>query len=164
MDETARFALPQLAPGQAQKEWFHNEALQRVDLLLCPVVEGAASATPPPSPVPGSCYLIGPGATGAWAGMDGKLAGYTDGGWRFVAPIEGIRVLDRVSGQTIQWRNGAWETGIVRAQELRINDLTLVRQRQPAITNPAGGTIIDAECRAAVANMLAMLRTHGLIS
>jgi hypothetical protein len=40
MDQSARCGLPFLAPGQAQKEWFHNEALQRIDMLLCPVVEG----------------------------------------------------------------------------------------------------------------------------
>lgn len=35
-DATARFAFPLIAPGQAQKELFHNEALARVDALLQP--------------------------------------------------------------------------------------------------------------------------------
>ena len=163
MDETARFALPQLAPGQAQKEWFHNEALQRIDMLLCPVVEGAALVAPPASPTVGTCYLVAAGATGAWAGKDGMLAGYSEGGWRFVAPIEGARVLDRASGQTVVWRSGDWESGIVRARELQIDGLTLIRERQPAIADPTGGSVIDAQCRAAVANMLSALHTHGLI-
>ena len=163
MDETARFALPQLAPGQAQKEWFHNEALQRIDMLLCPVVEGAALVAPPASPTVGTCYLVAAGATGAWAGKDGMLAGYSEGGWRFVAPIEGARVLDRASGQTVVWRSGSWESGIVRASELQIDGLTLIRERQPAIADPTDGGVIDAPCRAAVANILSALRTHGLI-
>ena len=66
MDQTARFALPYLAPGQMQKEFYHNEALQKIDTLLCPVVEGNASPTPPSDPAVGTCYLIASGATGAW--------------------------------------------------------------------------------------------------
>src|SRR5688572_24198881 len=88
MDQTARFALPYLAPGQLQKELFHNEALQRVDMLLCPVVEGPPAASPPVSPTAGSCYLVGSGASGAWAGNDGALACFTEGGWRFAAPTD----------------------------------------------------------------------------
>ena len=79
MDQTARFALPLLAPGQAQKEWFHNEALQRADMLLCPVIEGPAVATPPANPTTGTCYLIAGGATGAWTGQDGSVAAFTEG-------------------------------------------------------------------------------------
>lgn len=164
MEETARFSLPQLAPGQAQKEWWHNEALQLVDLLLCPVVEGAALAVPPTSPAIGACYLVASGATGAWAAKDGMLAGYTEGGWRFIAPIEGARVLDRASGQTILRRDGTWETGIVRAQEYRVAGVTVVRQQQAAIADPTGGSVIDAQCRTAIAAILSTLRTHGLIA
>ena len=164
MDQTARFALPQLAPGQAQKEWFPNEALQRIDMLLCPVVEGAALAAPSASPAANSCYLVAAGATGAWSGKDGMIAGITDGGWRFIAPIEGARLLDRTNGHMVVWRAGAWESGILRAHELRIDGLTLIRERQPAITDPAGGGVIDAQCRAAVTSILSALRAHGLIA
>jgi hypothetical protein len=164
MEQTARFALPQLAPGQAQKEWFHNEALQRVDLMLCPAIEGPALAAPPASPVAGTCYLVAGSATGAWAGKDGMIAGYSEGGWRFIAPIEGMRVLDRSSGLPLLYRGGAWETGIVRAAEVRVSGLTVLRQQQPAIADPTGGSVIDAQCRAAIGSILAMLRAHGLIA
>ena len=164
MDETARFALPQLVPGQAQKEVWHNEALQRIDLLLSPAVETMTLSAPPSSPARGACYVVASGATGAWAGKDDMLAGYADGGWRFVAPVEGLRLLDRGSGQILLRRDGAWESGIVRAEEVQIGGLTVVRQRQPAIANPTGGTVIDAECRTAIGLILTMLRTHGLIA
>lgn len=164
MDQSARFALPFLAPGQAQKEWYHNEALQRIDMLLCPAVDGPALATPPASPVAGACYLVGSGGTGAWAGQDGAIAAYTDGGWRFVAPIEGAQLLDRASGQMLVRRSGAWESGVVRAQELRVNGLTVVRQRQSAVADPTGGSVVDTQCRVAVASILTTLRTHGLIA
>jgi Protein of unknown function (DUF2793) len=164
MDETPRFALPELVPGQAQKEWFHNEALQRIDLLLCPAVESIVLTAPPASPAAGSCHLVAAGATGAWAGKDGMLAGYSDGGWRFVAPVEGMRLLDRASGQVVVRRGGAWESGIVRAGEIKVAGMTVVRQRQPAISDPAGGGVIDTQGRAAIVAILSTLRAHGLIA
>ena len=163
MENSARFSLPLLSPGQAQKEIFHNESLQRVDLLLCPVVEGPEISLPPPEPEPGTCYLVASGAAGAWAGKDGMLAGYTEGGWRFIAPIEGVRLFDRSSGEMVVRRGGAWETGIVRGQQLQIGGATVVRERQPAIADPSAGSVVDTQCRAAVSAILAMLRAHGLI-
>jgi hypothetical protein len=163
MEQTARFALPQLAPGQAQKEFFHNEALQQVDMMLCPAVEGAALSAAPANPAEGTCYLVAAGASGAWAGKDGSVAGYTEGGWRFVAPIDGVQLFDRSSGQMIVRRAGSWETGIVRAQEIRVNGQTVLRGRQGAIANPVGGAVVDAECRSALSSLLAAARAHGLI-
>lgn len=163
MDSSARFALPLLSPGQAQKEIFHNESLHRVDMLLCPVVEGAETPLPPAEPEAGTCYLVAPGASGAWAGKDGMLAGFTEGGWRFIPPIEGVRLFERNSGQMVVRRGGAWETGILRAQQLQIDGTTVVRERQPAIADPSAGGVVDAQCRSAVSAILGMLRTHGLI-
>ena len=164
MEQTARFQIPLLAAGQAQKEFFHNEALERISMLLCPVVEAGPQAAPPPNPAIGACYLIATGGTGAWAGRDGAVACFTAGGWRFVMPIEGLSLLERSSGETFQWRSGAWEAGIARARELQIGGHVVVRGRQPAIADPAGGSVIDGECRAAVAAILDALRAHGLIA
>lgn len=121
-------------------------------------------AAPPASPPAGSCYLVASGATGAWAGHDGALASLTDAGWKFIAPVEGAQLVDAGSGQMITRRSGIWESGIVRAQEVRINGQAVVRQRQAAIADPTGGVTVDAECRAAVASILSALRTHGLIA
>ena len=163
MDQTARFALPFLAPGQMQKEFFHNEALQKIDTLLCPVIETAAMSTPPSNPAVGSCYLVAPGSTGAWAAQDGSLASFSEGGWRFVPPSEGMSLMDRDSGCFINRRDGQWETGLVHGTELLVNGQTVVRDRQPAISDPSGGAQIDGECRVAVGQILAAMRAHGLI-
>lgn len=164
MNQTARFALPLLAPGQAQKEWFHNEALQRIDVLLCPVVEGLPVAEPPPSPSEGQCFIVAEAATGEWVGRAGAIAAFTDGGWRFIGPSEGLRAIDRDSGQILLHRNGNWELGIFRAKELRIGDQTVVRERQAAVSPPSGGSTVDAECRTALTTLLLALQSHGLLA
>ena len=138
--------------------------LQRIDMLLCPVVEGPPIQSPPTSPNIGSCFLIASAATGAWSGRDGTICCFTDGGWRFVPPIDGASVLDKASGQMIVWRNGVWEAGIVKASEVHINGEAVLRNRQPAIADPAGGSVTDTECRSAVASILVALRAHGLIA
>ncbi len=93
----------------------------------------------------------------AWLQGEGEAAG-------FVRAIEGARVLDRTSGQMMVRRGGSWEAGVVRAQEVRINGLTVLRDRQAAVSDPTGGTVVDAQCRTAVATVLAALRAHGLIA
>ena len=163
MNQTARFGLPFLAPGQMQKELFHNEALLTVDMLLCPLVEGAPLPSAPVNATVGSSYLVGVDAEGEWVDQDGALACLTQGGWRFVTPREGMTVLDRASGQSLNYRGGTWESGIVRAQEVRIGGVTIIRHRQPAVGNPTGGAVVDSECRAALSQILAAMRAHGLI-
>ena len=54
MTETsARFALPLLVPGQAQKEAFHNEALAASDCALHACVESGPLPDPPATSQPG---------------------------------------------------------------------------------------------------------------
>ena len=103
------------------------------------------------------------GATGEWAGNDGALATYTEGGWRFVAPIEGLRALDRSCGEILLRRNGGWESGVIRAREVRVGEQTVVRERQAAIPAPSGGATVDAECRSALIGLMGALQAHGLI-
>ena len=90
------------------------------------------------------------------------LQGEADAGG-FARGIDGMSLADRSTGQILNRRNGAWETGIVRAQELRVDGLTVVRNRQSAIGDPAGGAVADSECRTAVLQILTALRAHGLI-
>ena len=163
MDQSARLALPFLSPGQAQKEWFHNEALQRIDMLICATVESLPANDPPPAPQPGDCFVVGDQPTGDWVGQAGALAGFSDGGWRFVAPIDGMQVHCLPNGETMVRRNGAWESGIVRASEVQVGGAKVVGPRQPAIEAPGGGTVADAEARLAIGQIIAALEAHGLV-
>jgi hypothetical protein len=161
-DQTPRFALPFILPGQAQKELFHNEALVLVDAVLQAAVEEGPRAAPPASPQPGQCWIVAGAASGAWSGRDHCLAISTDGGWRFVAPIAGMRVWDKAAAVPRQWDGNAWSGGRVACAGLSIGGLDVVGERLPAVPSPSGGTIIDAEARTAVAAVIAALKSHGL--
>jgi hypothetical protein len=139
-------------------------ALALVDLLVAASIEPAATAAPPSAPAIGTLYRVAiSGASGAFVGQEGKLAGWTAGGWRFIVPVEGMRLTERGSGLELAFRNGAWTSGSMRASEVVIGGKKVVGASQPVTVDPTGGTVIDAQGRAAIAQILAALRAHGLI-
>lgn len=162
-ERSARWALPFILPGQAQKEVHHNESLALADALLHPAVEGAPLATPPVAPEPGQSWIVASGATGAWAGQALRLAVWTAGGWRFVAPGVGMAVWDKAAGLRRQWTGTAWSDGRIEAAAVYVSGAKVIGARQPAVANPSGGTTVDAEARATIAALIVALRTHGLI-
>ena len=164
MESTERLSLPLLMPGQAQKELWHNEALQILDVLVGCAVEDGPANDPPASPVAGSTYLVGDSPTGDWAGFASDVAAYGSGGWRFLAPAEGMQLFVKSSGTLALYRSGTWETGILRGVSLVIDGLQVVGARGGAVADPSGGAVVDAEARLAIGQMLAALRQHGLIS
>lgn len=164
MDTSARLALPLLVPGQAQKELFHNEALTLVDLALQAGVAGIGLNAAPASPVIGQCWIVGTAPTGAWSGEARALAGWTAGGWRFVAPIEGMAVWDAVAGQVARYAGGTWVSGDVAATRLVVGGVQVVGAQRPAIPVPAGGDTIDVQARGTLTAILTTLRGHGLIA
>lgn len=163
-DQTSRFQLPLLAAGQAQKEVTHNEALLLLDALASPAVEGSASPSPPAAPVPGQAWIVGAGATGAWASHDDALAIWTEAGWRFLSPRDGMAVWRQDTGMWIIRNGGVWRDDVFPVPALSIAGKTVVGSQQPAIPDPAGGTEADGEGRAAIAAILQALRAHGLIA
>jgi hypothetical protein len=93
MDISARLGLPLLVPGQAQKELFHNEALQALDVIIHGVVQGSSLINEPPaSPQIGETYLVGATPVAAWQGYPNHVACWTEGGWRFRAPFQGLEL------------------------------------------------------------------------
>jgi len=136
-----RNALPFLVVAQAQKEATVNEALARIDALLRPVVEGESDA-PPAEPAEGTSWIVGAGAQGEWAGLEGALAFRIAGSWIYAQPSEGTVVFDRALGGLRHWRDG-WQAVAL-----------------PTI--PTGGATIDTEARAAIEELIAQLRAFGL--
>lgn len=131
--------------GQAQKDLFHNEALQVLDAVVAAAVEGLPQAAPPASPAVGSGYIVGSSPSGDWAGHANQLAAYTSGGMAV-------------------YRNGSWEIGKLRGSEVIVDGQKVVGARGATIASPAGGTMVDTEARAAIGEILAAMREHGLIA
>ncbi len=141
---TPRFGLPMLFSGQSQKEVTVNEALLSADVLLHAAIEAVAISAPT-TPTFGQCWLVGSGATGAFAGQSDRIAAWSEGGWRFVAPREGMRAYDLSASAHRIYSGGSWR--LIAA---------------PAA--PSGGSVIDAEARTAILGILAALRTGGITS
>jgi len=137
-----RFGLPLLFPGQAQKEFSVNEAHALIDLLLHPAIEGISSV-PPTAPQNGQSWLVWSNPSGAWAGHEGQIASFQGGTWLFCTPRDGLRILDRSTMQDILFRGG-W-----------------IRAVRPA--EPQGGTTIDTQARAAIAQLIAALVAGGIL-
>ncbi|WP_235532762.1 DUF2793 domain-containing protein [Sphingomonas sp. Leaf412] len=142
----------------------HNEALALLDIAAQAVVEAVGPNAPPPDPAVGACWIVGPEPTGAWGGHAGAIAGFTAGGWRFLAARDGMRAWSRADDRTVARVDGAWEDGLVRCRRLLVEGQRVVAARQPAIASPTGGSTVDTEARTAIGQVLDALRTHGLIS
>jgi hypothetical protein len=139
---TPRLGLPLLFAGQAQKEFHVNEAHARIDALLHAAIEGEAD-DPPAEPAAGECWLAGSAPTGAWDGHAGEIACFEAGTWIFIAPRDGMRLLDRSSGQLRLYRGG-WTAPAAPAA-------------------PSGGATVDAEARAAIADLVTVLSEAGIL-
>lgn len=159
---TARFRLPLIASGQAQKELYHNEALAAIDAALHASVEGGPLATPPTEPATGEGWIVAGGADAEWAGHDDSLATWTEGGWRFTAPVAGMAVWNKAAGSWGHWSGADWVSGWP-VQALLIEGEQVLGPRQPDVPSPSGGTIIDTEARASIDLLIVTLKTHGLI-
>lgn len=141
----------------------HNEVLTLLDAAVQPVAIEIAPVAVPSSPSAGQCWIVGDGATGAWAGRDGALAIWSSGGWRFLDPFEGMSIWSLADGVTAQYVASAWTIGKLNTATVFIGGVQVVAARQPAIADPASGSTIDLEARATISQLLDALRTHGLI-
>jgi hypothetical protein len=108
MTDTANLGLPLIDAGQAQKHVTHNEALRAIDALAQLVVQSAAIATPPASPVNGHCWIVAASPTGAWAGKAGQIAEWVDGGWYFFPPLIGWTAYNIASGALLAYNGTTW--------------------------------------------------------
>jgi Protein of unknown function (DUF2793) len=162
--QSDRLKLPLMAAAQAQKEVTHNEALALADIAVQAVVQAVAPALVPSAPTSGQCWIAGTAPTGAWSGRAGHIAAWTAGGWRFVAPFEGMQAWSIADGQTVRRTASAWVIGAQTASTLSIGGQQVVAARQPRVAAPSGGTTINSQARAAIASIIAGLESHGLFS
>ena len=139
---TARFSLPLLFPGQAQREFAVNEAFARCDILLHATVSEEIS-TPPADAADGEAWLVGAAATGDFADRDGMIAARCFGQWMFIAPHDGMRLFDRSTRREFLF-SGGW-------------------LRPQVIDAPTSGAVVDAEARITIGAILDVLRNNGIV-
>ena len=118
-----------------------NEAMTRIDAILHPSVEGSL-ATPPANPAAGESWLIASPGQDAWAGFDDNLATFSGSEWKLAQPRPGMRIFDKASRQYLHFDNGWWAASEPSAIE--------------------GGTQVDVEARAAIAELVDALRNIGV--
>jgi hypothetical protein len=164
MESTERLSLPMLIPGQSQKEVFHNEALQLLDIVVAAAVEEPPSDDPPALPTPGTCYLVGPSPNGPWSQHADHIAAFSNAGWRFVAPTPGLAAFVKSAGTFAVYRQATWDVGTLSGSRVVVDGAQVIGPRGGAIASPNGGTTVDAEARATLDQILTTLRTHGLIA
>lgn len=128
--------------GQAQKEFFVNQAFGLLDALHARAVIASRPA-PLAAAAEGEAFRVTAPATGAWAGHEDSIAILIGGGWHFVAPAEGMLLFDREAARTIMFRS-QWEVAT-------------------APVMPSAGAVVDTEARAALAGLIQELMAIGIL-
>lgn len=144
-DQSPNLSLPYLLPSQAQKHVTHNEALRRLDTMVQLALQDVGATEPPLDPEEGDIHALGSGASGAWAGQDGRLAAFADGAWSFLVPKEG-------------WR--AWDVATATLRIFSAGDWLPVTPELQNLDGLGVGTTSDATNRLAVASAATLL-THA---
>ena len=108
MDLTPHLDLPFILPQQALKHITHNEALRTLDAVVQLAVLDRDVGAPPASPSEGARYLVGAGASGEWAGQEGRLSVWQDGGWTFLLPRTGWLAWIADEGSLLVFNGAAW--------------------------------------------------------
>ena len=140
---TQILGLPMLIAGQAQKEFFVNQALTILDSLQ-PGAVAASQPEPPSDAAEGACYRVTSPAGLAWEGCEDHLAVRVGGDWHFIPPREGMRLFDISADRSLFYREAWQDAGTASA--------------------PAGGTVIDAEARAGINRLIDALRAVGIFA
>jgi len=73
------------------------------------IVENQTTTAPPGSPTVGVAYIIGPSATGGWAGLDGKIAiCEVAGSFVVYTPTNGWAAYDKARNTEFRFNGSAW--------------------------------------------------------
>jgi len=68
------------------------------------------------------------------------------------------------SGLTARYDGGGWILGVLAAARIEIGGVQVLAAQQAAVDAPDGGTIVNAEARGVLTNVINVLRAHGLIA
>lgn len=102
----------ELVPTNSMQPWVAlNDALQVLDALVQLAVESRTLSAPPTTVVGdiGKRWIVGAGATGAWATHVNKIALCTAPNlWRIIPVQEGFEGWDIGAGERVRYESGAW--------------------------------------------------------
>lgn len=151
---TSRLQLPYIITAQAQKEVTHNEALNRLDAFVTPVVSEITDA-PPGSPGVGDLVIVGTTGTGDFSGKDNQLAQYLTGGWVFYTPFKWMDAVVEDIDSRMTWNGSEWMPFSFIAQDsgeyVRIErwqeDVDLSSTNQTTTTIPNRATVLAVNTR-----------------
>ncbi len=143
-DRSARLGLPFLFPSQAHKEVTVNEALEKIDAVITPVIAGFADNPDALQPVRGESWLISGNSSGQWEGYENHIAYWSGTGWRLYAPIERQHIYDRSNGGMLFFHEGAWRSYIAPEQA-------------------SGGDVVDEQARVAISAVIDRLVEIGIL-
>lgn len=65
-------------------------------------------STPPSSPNTGDRYIVGPSATGDWAGYDNYIAEWRGSSWEFITPLEGFFTYVKDEDSLYYYNGTSW--------------------------------------------------------
>src|SRR3546814_13963444 len=86
---------------------------------------------------------------------------WTEGGWRFAAPREGLSLWVADRGHAMRHDGAHWEDCAVRADGFYVGGERVVGAAAAAIADPAGGATVGMGARSALAAILGRWRTPG---
>lgn len=163
-ETTARFGLPLIQIGQAQKDVTHNAAVHGLDRLMHLSVVSRGVADPPASPVIDATWIVAVGATGAWAGQVDALATWDGAAWMFTLPPEGTLCWIADEGILALYGGGTWNADFLPVAGLKVGGAAMLGAAPVGITAPTGGGTVDVEARAALTGLLVYLQAQGLLT
>jgi hypothetical protein len=108
MTDSTHLRLPYLDAAQAQKHITHNDALRMLDAIVQLSVAARNVTSVPASPAEGGRWLVGSGATGAFAGNANNVAAFQDGLWRFFVPQKGWHAFVESEGSFLLFDGTNW--------------------------------------------------------
>ena len=103
MSETGILQLPLVQAAQAQKHITVNEGLRRLDGMVQLRLQSLSISTPPLTAQEGECWFVPSGAVNDWAGHEGEIATFANGGWVFTM-VSLTRMKARRTATKMVWQ------------------------------------------------------------
>lgn len=144
MSNTPRLGLPLLQAAQAQKHVTVNEALVRLDGLAQLTLKSITVSLPPVLASDGDCYGIAVGGVNDWAGQDGNIAIYSNGGWVFSTPLTGWNAWVEDTASRVMFDGSVWVAGVAAMSPNGAAMIHQVVEYDHLITAGATSTITSA--------------------